>query len=276
MEGQGMDRRKLLQIGAGCGISGISGATGVWVGGHYKPELRRLYDGVFRPERLAHNEDDHRADFDKTAQVITQKQRSQTKETVQALKKKYEGEVLGKFRVWDLIQRLALCVDPTDTTLLCTSQYMHVCQIIASMEEEGELDDDMLLTALLHDLGKVAMLAGEAPEHVVCFVEPVEALEPGGGLDKVIFQFGHDEIAYSRFKDHVPEHVAWMIRYHSTMIGKSEPFMSERDREYEAKYLSTFRKHDQGSKSPRFIPTHYTLDRYRDFIESRFPNPILF
>ena len=104
--------------------------------------------------------------------------------------------VLGKFRVWDLIEKLALCVDPTEIRLLCTSQYMHVCQLIRGMERDGELDDTMLLTALLHDLGKVAMLAGEAPENVVCLIEPIEAVEPGSGLDNAIFQFGHDEIAY--------------------------------------------------------------------------------
>lgn len=267
-----MDRRKLLQLGAGCGVSG---AAGVWVGGHYKPTLRRYYDTLFSPGEPRESRP-RSADFYRDAQKITERQRSQTKETVLALKKKYEGEVLGKFRVWDLIQKLALCVDPTDTTLLCTSQYMHVCQIIASMEESEKLDETMLMTALLHDLGKVALIAGEAPEHVVCFVKPVEAIEPGGGLDNVIFQFGHDEIAYSRFKDHVPEHIAWMIRYHSTMIDPAEPFMNQSDREKEQKYLSTFREHDQGSKSTHFLPASMTLDRYRDFVESHFPNPILF
>ena len=95
-----------------------------------------------------------------------------------------------------LDREMALCVDPTEIRLLCTSQYMHVCQLIRGMERDGELDDTMLLTALLHDLGKVAMLAGEAPENVVCLIEPIEAVEPGSGLDNAIFQFGHDEIAY--------------------------------------------------------------------------------
>lgn len=133
-----------------------------------------------------------------------------------------------------------------------------------------------LLTALLHDLGKVAMLAGEPPEHVVCYTEPVEGVEPGGGLENALFQFGHDEIAYSRFKDHVPEHVAWMLRYHSMLLGKAERYMSAWDREMEARYLKTFRKHDQGSKSPWSLPNGGSLARFRDFIEERFPQPILF
>jgi hypothetical protein len=153
---------------------------------------------------------------------------------------------------------------------------MHVCQILAGMERDKQLDETMLLTALLHDLGKVVMLAGEAPDHVVCFTEPVEGQKPGCGLGKTIFQFGHDEIAYSRFKDHVPEHVAWLLRYHSMILRSAEPYMDAGDREYEEKYLSRFRIYDQGTKSPTFLPANATLDRYRDFVERWFPNPVLF
>ena len=214
--------------------------------------------------------------FRTQAVEITRRQEQQTKETVQALKAKYESPILGKFRVWDLLQKLALCVDPTDVALYCTSQYMHVCQILAAMERDDSLDETMLLVALLHDLGKIAMLQGEPPEHVVCYISPVEALEPGGGLDKVIFQFGHDEIAYSRFKDHVPDDVAWALRYHSTILGKTEPHMNARDQEYEKRILTKFRMYDQGTKSPANLPADATLDRFRDFVESYFPHPILF
>jgi len=203
-------------------------------------------------------------------------QERQTAEDVKALKAKYEGSVLGRFRVWELIEKLALCVDPSDTNLGCVSQYMHVNQILAAMEQDGAVDDEMLLTALLHDLGKVAMLAGEAPEHVVCFTKPVEACEPGAGLDQVLFRFGHDEIGYTRFKDHVPEPVAWMIRNHSMVLGDCEPFMSARDHELERDYLARFRPYDLGYKSKAFLPREQTLDRYRDFVESWFPSPILF
>jgi hypothetical protein len=207
---------------------------------------------------------------------IVELQRRQTKDSILALKSKYEYPVLGKFRVWELIEKLSLCVDPTDTSLGCTNQYLHVCQVIGGLEQAGELDETMLLAALLHDVGKVAMLAGEPPEYVVCYTEPVEGLEPGGGLDDALFQFGHDEIAYSRFKDHVPEHVAWMLRYHSMVLGKAEPYMSARDLDFERTYLTTFREHDQGSKSLWTLPGAGSLARYRDFVEERFPHPILF
>ena len=220
--------------------------------------------------------DSPRQRFKARADGIEELHRKQTKEDVRALKAKYESPVLGKFRVWDLIEKLSLCIDPSGNLLGVTSQYVHVCQILQVMEKDKVLDETMLLTALLHDLGKVALLAGEAPENVVCFTQPVEEREPEAALDNVIFQFGHDEIAYSRIKDHVPPHVAWIVRYHSMIVGKAEKYMSPQDREYAQQYLAKFSRYDHGTKSTAFLPAEMTLDRYRDFIESRFPNPILF
>ncbi|MCB9385949.1 MAG: HDOD domain-containing protein [Bryobacterales bacterium] len=214
--------------------------------------------------------------FEADARRVTELHRRQTKQTILALKAKYESPVLGRIRVWELLEKLALCTDPSDTSLGCVNQYMHVCQLTAALEQDGEADETMLLAALLHDLGKLAMLAGEAPEHVVCMNQPLEGVEPGGGLENTLFQFGHDEIAYSRLKDHVPEHVAWMVRYHAMDLGKAEPFMSPRDHELERTYLSKFRQYDAGAKSFWTRPHDGTLARYRDFIEERFPQPILF
>ena len=267
-----MNRRNLLTLGI---ASGATGAAGLGLGYRYHGALRHIQDELLGREKKPPAKTP-RAKFQEQSRAIKERHRRQTKQDVQTLKTKYEGAVLGKFRVWDLIEKLALCVDPTDELLRCTSQYMHVCQVIAGMERDGELDDAMLLTALLHDLGKVAMLAGEAPENVVCFIEPVEALEPASGLDKVVFQFGHDEIAYSRLKDHVPEHIAWLIRYHSMIVGKAEEYMSPKDREYYRKYFTKFSQYDHGTKSTAFLPRHVTLQRYRDFVETHFPQPILF
>lgn len=267
-----MDRRQLIGLGLGYGVAG---AVGLAAGYRYHQPLWAVSQELKGAPAEVEATGPVR-DFQARANAIYEAQRRQTKQTVETLKAKYEGEVVGKVRVWDLIQKLALCVDPTDTALQCTSQYMHVCQVITAMERDRELDETMLLAALLHDLGKVAMLAGETPDHVVCFTEPIEGREPGCGLDNVIFQFGHDEIAYLRFKDDVPDHVAWLARYHSMVLRSAEPFMNDRDREYEAKFLSKFRTYDQGTKSPAFLPANATLDRHRDFVERWFPNPILF
>jgi Myo-inositol oxygenase len=266
-----MDRRQLLGLGLG---STVAGAVGVAGGYRYHEPLWAVSQKL--QGKPADETPGPVRDFRVQADQIYEAQRRQTRQTVETLKAKYEGEVLGRFRVWDLIVKLALCVDPTDLSLQCTSQYMHVCQIVAAMERDKELDETMLLAALVHDLGKVAMLEGETPDHVVCFTEPVGEHQPGCGLDQVVLQFGHDEIAYSRFKDHVPEHVAWMLRYHSTVPRACEAYMDARDREYEDKYLTKFRTYDQGTKSPAYLPAKASLNRYRDFVEQWFPKPILF
>ena len=47
--------------------------------------------------------------------------------------------------------------------------------------------------------------------------------------------------------------------------------MSAKDREYEERILTTFRKYDQGTKHPANLPADANLDRFRDFAESYFP-----
>ena len=266
-----LDRRELFRIGltgaAGVAAGGGAGfASGVPYGERREAGKPQHYDIPGSPEN----------NFRLAARKLRQLQGEQTAETVRALKAKYESPVLGRFRVWDLIEKLSFCIDPTDVGLGCVSQYMHVNQILSAMEGDRVLDEDMLLTALLHDLGKILLVTGEAPEHVVGFIRPVEEREPGIGLEQALLSFGHDELAYSRFKDLVPEHISWMLRYHSIVLGDCEPLMSAKDSEYEQKYLARFRKYDIGSKDRAFLPPQATLDRYRDFIESRFPEPILF
>ncbi len=237
-----MNRRELIVFGA---AAAPAGAVGLTAGYRFHGPLQRI---IREPETPRVSE------FEVSARKIVERHRRQSKQDVQALKRKYEGEILAKFRVWELLQKLALCVHPTDTTLQCTSPYTHVCQIVAAMEQDAQLDDSMLLVALLHDLGKVALLANDASENVVCFTRPVEESEAGIGLDNLLLQFGHDEIAYQRLKDEVPDHVAWMIRYHSTIAGRVEPYLDARDRKYEDRYFSNFRRYDQGTKSPSALP----------------------
>ena len=86
------------------------------------------------------------------------------------------------------------------------------------LERDGMRDPNMLVAAITHDLGKVLLLMAEAPEHVVGMTAPIGPHLQGIGLDNVVFQWSHDEFAYSRLRDHVPDHVAWLLRYHSILI----------------------------------------------------------
>ena len=199
----------------------------------------------------------------------------QTKETVALLQQKYQQPIVGEARVWDLIQMLGSCIDPWSPLLFCTSQLIHVLQVLESMEQHGEKDPDLYLVALLHELGKIALLKGEAPQNVEGGGrKPVGEYEKGIGLDNCTLQFGHGEIVYLRLKDYVPDHIAWLLRYHDMIFETCEPYLDERDRAYAEQYYHTFSKHDR-TVSYLKIPT-VPLEKYRDMVEKAFPNPILF
>jgi len=216
---------------------------------------------------------DQRA-FTSAAQRLADLHAAQTRETVAALKRKYQKPVFGKVHVWELVQKLAFCVDAADIALGCANQLIHTQQVVEGMEQDGVQDPDLYLAAILHDLGKVILLAGEAQENVIGSNMPIGAYEPGVGLEHVVLTWNHDEFMYSRIKDHVPEHVAWLVRYHSIQIAQTTPCMNQKDQTYLSNYLWPFRKYDGYTKSPWHVPPPSVLDKYRDLIEKTFPQPI--
>lgn len=213
--------------------------------------------------------------FLEQARMTYKRHLEQTKETVAALNKKYENPVLGRMRVWNLIELLARCVDPTDTALYCVSQLVHTLQVLDGMERDGIQDSDLLITGLIHDLGKILLLTGEAPENVVCTNTPIGNYEKGVGLDNCIFQWNHDQFIYSRLKDFVPDHIAWLLRYHSIYVPECEHLMDDRDRIYAQRYLRVFEKYDKGTKSIYHLPKN-GIEKYRALIEDTFPETIIF
>ncbi len=212
--------------------------------------------------------------YRRRAAAIEARHDAQTPETVAALRRKYAAPVLGRVSPWSLVERLAHCVDPTDCRLLGASQQLHVLQIIDAMEADGTATEEWLIVALLHDIGKVLLLTGESPENVVCMNKPVSVCAPGGGLDQCTFQWNHDEFAYSRLKDYLPEGLAWLVRYHSIVPDTCETYMNPRDREYRDRYLRPFAKYDHGSKNPIYLPQRH-LEDYRHVVERALPPTIL-
>jgi len=196
-------------------------------------------------------------------------------EDVMALRKKYQDPIFGRARVWEMIERLGMCVDASDDSLMCTSQLLHVQQILEAMEQDGVQDRDLFLVALLHDIGKVMLLAKAAPEHVVGYISPLGTPSHGIGLENVIFQFGHDEFMYSRIKDLVPERVAWTIRYHSGSVDALRPYCNAQDLAHLEGCLGLFQPFDMCRKSYRHLP-RVDMAKYRALIEDMFPHPILF
>jgi len=215
------------------------------------------------------------AAFRANAKAIRRRHNAQTRDDVESLRERYAEPVFGHVSVWELVERQAQCIDPSDLSLLCGSQEVHVLQMLDALERDGITDRDLLVAALIHDLGKLLLLTGEDPANVVCSNEAIGEYDDGCGLDQCVFQWNHDEFAYSRFKDHVPDHVAWLLRYHSIKPHRCLHLMDERDLAYNEKYFTVFTRYDQGTKSAYDLPLHGLADD-RDLIEETFPSPILF
>jgi predicted HD phosphohydrolase len=211
----------------------------------YEEEAKRLYKGHFR----------------------------QTPELALSLRKKYEPPVFGEVYVYDLLHRLAECIDPTDTELYCVDQLVHTLQVAEGMIDDGIEEEALILAALVHDLGKLTELLGENPEYINGPNEPIGDNVPGCGLDNLVTTWNHDEFAYQKVKDHVPDHVAWLVRFHSLRFDMSKQYMDDRDKEYYEKYLGLFRKYDLGTKSVYKLPKR-RLPYYKGIITKYFPNKI--
>ncbi len=214
------------------------------------------------------------------AQVIEDRHERQDAETVARLRHKYEAPVLGDVRVWELVELLAQCIDPSDGRLFGASQQFHVLQMLDAMEHDRVTDPDLVLAALVHDIGKVLLLFGEDPANVVCMTRPIPPTPtttptPAIGLDHATLQWNHDEFGYSRLVEHVPDHIAWLIRYHSIVIPECEPLMDDRDRDYVERYLKLFARYDHDTKTPFRLPARQ-IHEYRDIVEEAFPKPIRF
>jgi hypothetical protein len=194
---------------------------------------------------------------------------------VMALRDKYAMPTLGEISPWSLVEMLGQCIDPSDQRLYCASQQMHVLQMIDAMEDQHAATPEMLLVALVHDVGKVLLLTGEAPENVACTNRPVRTGAPGCGLDRCVFQWNHDEWAYARLKDHLPDHLAWLVRYHSVRPATCLQFMDARDIDYCRRYLKPFAAFDHETKSPFNVARRRIAD-YRPIVERALPARMAF
>lgn len=134
--------------------------------------------------------------------------------------------------VWDAFNFLNQLVDDSDpdTDL---DQFQHLLQTSEAIRKDGH-PDWMVLTGLMHDMGKVLCLFGEPQWAVVGDTFPVGCAysdkivyaeffknnpdyadtnyntalgvyEKGCGLRKVDMSWGHDEYIYQIMKNHLPE-----------------------------------------------------------------------
>lgn len=228
----------------------------------------------------------------------------QTREFVLARKRQYLAKQKAKMGIWDAMEYLNTLVDDSDpdTNL---SQIEHLLQA-AEAARAGSHPRWFVLTALIHDLGKVLCLYGEPQWAVVGDTFPVGCAysdkvvfpeffasnpdsqvleyrtrlgvyEEHCGLDKVDLSWGHDEYLYHVVKDYLPEEALYMVRYHSFYAAHREGayayLMNERDQEM-FKCVREFNPYDLYSKSSARPRLEEIKPYYKELIAEYFPSQI--
>jgi inositol oxygenase len=206
--------------------------------------------------------------------------------------------------IWDAFTFLNQLVDDSDpdTDL---DQLQHLLQTSEAIRRDGH-PDWMVLTGLLHDMGKVLCLFGEPQWAVVGDTFPVgckhsdkivypEFFElnadstnstyntqygvysPNCGLRNVHMSWGHDEYVYQMLKDHLPEPGLYMLRYHSFYAQHRENayshLMDSHDHEM-FKWVDLFNPYDLYSKNPH-PPDWAKLKPYYEDLVAKYLPPVL-
>jgi inositol oxygenase len=208
--------------------------------------------------------------------------------------------------VWDAFTFLNKLVDDSDpdTDL---DQLQHLLQTSEAIRRDGH-PEWMVLTGLLHDMGKVLCLFGEPQWAVVGDTFPVGCkhsdkivypeffssntdstdpryntkygiYEPNCGLSNVHMSWGHDEYIYHMMKDYLPEQGLYMLRYHSFYAQHREyaydHLMNDHDRKM-FEWVKLFNPYDLYSKNPNPPDWEALRPYYEDLVAKYLPATLRF
>ena len=203
----------------------------------------------------------------------------QTVAFVRAKRAEYVPLRHRRMGVWEAMEFLNDVVDDSDPDL-DLPQIAHALQTAEALRRDGH-PRWLILTGLIHDLGKVLCLFGEPQWAVVgdtfplgcAFSETIVFPElfaanpdtavplyrtPAGiygehcGFDNLLMSWGHDEYLYHVVKDYLPPPALYVIRYHSFYAahraGAYAWLMDARDTEL-MPWVRAFNPYDLYSKS---------------------------
>lgn len=228
----------------------------------------------------------------------------QTYDFVQQKRAEFLPRKKRRMTVWEAMEYLNELVDDSDPDTDAT-QIEHLMQTAESVRADGH-PRWMILTGLIHDLGKILCLFGQPQWAVVGDTFPVGcAYSPkivfheffqqnpdwnnevyqtkfgvyseNIGLDNVTMSWGHDEYLYHVVKDHLPDEALYPIRYHSFYPAHKENdydyLFSDYDREM-FKWVREFNKYDLYSKSDARPSVEKLRPYYEDLIAEFLPGQL--
>jgi inositol oxygenase len=216
---------------------------------------------------------------------------------------KFDKKKMPVWAAFDFLNQLVDDSDP-DTDL---DQFQHLLQTSEAIRADGH-PDWMVLTGLMHDMGKVLCLFGEPQWAVVGDTFPVGCAfsdkiiyseffesnpdtynenyntkygvyEPNCGLRNVHLSWGHDEYVYHMTKDYLPEPGLYMLRYHSFYPwhreGAYDHLLDDHDREM-LKWVKLFNPYDLYSKNPTPPVWNELRPYYEDLVAKYLPAELCF
>jgi inositol oxygenase len=229
---------------------------------------------------------------------------NQTLAFVIAQKAKYADLDKLSMGIWDAMDILDTIIDESDPDL-SLPQSVHAFQTAEKLRADNQ-PDWLILTGLIHDLGKVLTLFGEPQWAVVGDTFPVGCAysekviftpyfqdnpdtlnsllqskqgiyKPQCGLENVYMSWGHDEYLYMVMKDYLPEQALYIIRYHSFYAAHKEDEYTHLMNDYDQSmlpWLKLFSQYDLYSKSSEQINRAEFLPYYQELVAQYFPEKL--
>jgi inositol oxygenase len=264
-------------------------------------DVRDRYD----PNR---SKDEFRQYDDHTPPVVRefylQNHQHQTLDFALGREREYSSLNRGEMGIWEAMEKLNTLVDDSDpdTSL---SQIEHNLQTAEAIRRDGH-PRWMVLTGLIHDLGKMLCFYGEPQWAVVGDTFPAGCAwspkivyheffegnpdrarpelqtangiyEAGCGLRNVHLSWGHDEYMYRVTRAYLPEPAQYMIRYHSCYPvhreGAYAHLLDNHDREM-LDWVRKFNPYDLYSKSDTRPDLKELKPYYEDLVAEYFPATI--
>ncbi|KAG2210307.1 hypothetical protein INT47_003292 [Mucor saturninus] len=207
--------------------------------------------------------------------------------------------------IWEALELLDTLIDESDPDTHMT-QIVHSLQSAEAARRDGQ-PRWMILTALIHDLGKYLFFLGEPQWTVVGDTFPVGCAfspkivyhrylqenpdndhpvystrygiySPHCGLDNVHLSYGHDEYFYQVCKNHgLPAEALYILRYHSFYAchtdGEYAWLLNEKDTDM-MPWVKTFNQYDLYSKAEAVPDVEALKPFYLDLIHEFFPQQI--
>lgn len=230
----------------------------------------------------------------------------QTYDFVQEKRKNYLAFDKKEMPVWQAFDFLNELVDDSDPDTDLT-QLQHLLQTSEAIRADGH-PDWMVLTGLMHDMGKTLCLFGEPqwavvgdtfptgcaysdaivyPEYFIHnpdYTNPAYSTALGiykknCGLRNVTMSWGHDEYVYQMMKNYIPEEGLYMLRYHSFYSwhreGAYDYLLDSHDRQM-LQWVKLFNPYDLYSKNPT-PPSWYELKSYyENLVKKYLPDTLKF